>query len=150
MVTTTFLSTILFVYRFAFKNGTVSYQCRFLESNTYKKNKAAQRIVHTEFGTKACPDPCKTIFHRYVYAKTSIIQLKQYYATYKYIIFIIFLLFYHRYTCNSWSEYKIELWSLQKYWVIYQLSSMQYLNERDYIPTYYIRRIILHRYKFNY
>lgn len=113
MVTTTFLSTILFVYRFAFKNGTVSYQCRFLESNTYKKNKAAQRIVHTEFGTKACPDPCKTIFHRYVYTKTSIIQLKQYYATYKYIIFIIFLLFYHRYTCNSWSEYKIELWSLQ-------------------------------------
>lgn len=52
-------------YRYAFKNGTVSYQCRFLESNTYKQNKAAQRIVITEFGTRACPDPCKTIFHRY-------------------------------------------------------------------------------------
>lgn len=37
-----------------------------MESNTYKKNTAAQRIVVTEFGTKACPDPCKTIFHRYV------------------------------------------------------------------------------------
>ncbi|XP_026812151.1 carotenoid isomerooxygenase isoform X3 [Rhopalosiphum maidis] len=51
------------LHRFAFKNGLVSYQCRFLESNTYKQNKAAQRIVITEFGTKACPDPCKTIFH---------------------------------------------------------------------------------------
>ncbi|XP_025425910.1 carotenoid isomerooxygenase isoform X2 [Sipha flava] len=53
------------LHRFAFKNGTVSYQCRFLESNTYKQNKAAQRIVVTEFGTKACPDPCKTIFQRF-------------------------------------------------------------------------------------
>ncbi|KAF0768060.1 carotenoid isomerooxygenase isoform X1 [Aphis craccivora] len=52
------------LHRFAFKNGAVSYQCRFLESNTYKQNKAAQRIVITEFGTRACPDPCKTIFHR--------------------------------------------------------------------------------------
>jgi len=52
--------------RFAFKNGTVSYKCKFLESNTYKQNKAAQRIVITEFGTRACPDPCKTIFHKYV------------------------------------------------------------------------------------
>ncbi|XP_015369848.1 PREDICTED: carotenoid isomerooxygenase isoform X1 [Diuraphis noxia] len=53
------------LHRYAFKNGTVSYQCRFLESNTYKQNKAAQRIVITEFGTRACPDPCKTIFHRF-------------------------------------------------------------------------------------
>ncbi|VVC28941.1 Hypothetical protein CINCED_3A018818 [Cinara cedri] len=52
------------LHRFAFNNGTVSYQCRFLESNTYKQNKAAQRIVISEFGTRACPDPCKTIFHR--------------------------------------------------------------------------------------
>jgi hypothetical protein len=26
---------------------------------------AAQRIVVTEFGTKAVPDPCQTIFQRY-------------------------------------------------------------------------------------
>lgn len=57
--------------RFKFKNGTVTYQCKFLESNTYKQNKAAQRIVITEFGTKACPDPCKTIFHRYKHSATN-------------------------------------------------------------------------------
>ncbi|XP_050520885.1 carotenoid isomerooxygenase [Daktulosphaira vitifoliae] len=53
------------LHRFEFKEGNVTYQCKFLESNTYKKNHAAQRIVVTEFGTKACPDPCKTIFNRF-------------------------------------------------------------------------------------
>ncbi|XP_050439619.1 carotenoid isomerooxygenase-like isoform X3 [Adelges cooleyi] len=55
----------VFSNRFAFDNGTVTYQCRFLKSNTYKQNHAAQRIVVTEFGTRACPDPCQTIFHRF-------------------------------------------------------------------------------------
>ena len=46
--------------------GRVSYQSRFLQSQSYKKNMAANRIVVSEFGTVAYPDPCKTIFHRYV------------------------------------------------------------------------------------
>ncbi|KAL0880658.1 hypothetical protein ABMA27_001877 [Loxostege sticticalis] len=52
------------LHRFAIHEGTVTYQCRFLQSNTYKRNQAAQRIVVTEFGTRAVPDPCHTIFDR--------------------------------------------------------------------------------------
>ncbi|XP_054269655.1 carotenoid isomerooxygenase-like isoform X2 [Macrosteles quadrilineatus] len=52
------------LHRFAIKNGEVTYQCRFLKSNTYIKNHAANRIVVNEFGTKAVPDPCQTIFKR--------------------------------------------------------------------------------------
>ncbi|XP_053683586.1 carotenoid isomerooxygenase [Sabethes cyaneus] len=52
------------LHRFNIENGKVSYQCRFLKSDAYKRNKAAQRIVVTEFGTKAVPDPCHTIFNR--------------------------------------------------------------------------------------
>ncbi|XP_015602601.1 carotenoid isomerooxygenase isoform X3 [Cephus cinctus] len=37
---------------------------RFVETNVYKRNQAAQRIVFTEFGTKAVPDPCQSIFQR--------------------------------------------------------------------------------------
>ncbi|XP_037298340.1 carotenoid isomerooxygenase isoform X2 [Manduca sexta] len=52
------------LHRFAIHDGSVTYQCRFLQSNTFKKNRAANRIVVTEFGTKAVPDPCHTIFDR--------------------------------------------------------------------------------------
>ncbi|CAK1549423.1 unnamed protein product [Leptosia nina] len=52
------------IHRFSIQNGRVTYQCRFLRSNTYKKNQAAQRIVVTEFGTEAVPDPCHSIFDR--------------------------------------------------------------------------------------
>ncbi|KAJ2949968.1 hypothetical protein O0L34_g11293 [Tuta absoluta] len=52
------------LHRFAIDDGRVTYQCRFLQSNTYKRNHAASRIVVTEFGTKAAPDPCHTIFDR--------------------------------------------------------------------------------------
>ncbi|XP_055618254.1 carotenoid isomerooxygenase isoform X2 [Toxorhynchites rutilus septentrionalis] len=52
------------LHRFNVENGQVTYQCRFLKSDTYKKNTAAQRIVVTEFGTSAVPDPCHTIFHK--------------------------------------------------------------------------------------
>ncbi|KOB70760.1 putative carotinoid oxygenase [Operophtera brumata] len=34
--------------KFAIHNGTVTYQCRFLRTNTLKKNRAANRIVVTE------------------------------------------------------------------------------------------------------
>ncbi|CAG7728634.1 unnamed protein product, partial [Allacma fusca] len=43
----------------------VTYTSRALESDTYKKNMAADRIVVSEFGTAAFPDPCKTIFQRF-------------------------------------------------------------------------------------
>ncbi|XP_022912105.2 carotenoid isomerooxygenase isoform X1 [Onthophagus taurus] len=52
------------LHRFSIKSGNVTYQCRFVQSDVYKRNITAQRIVFTEFGTKAIPDPCQTIFNR--------------------------------------------------------------------------------------
>lgn len=51
-------------YRFAINDGEVTYQCRFIKTNAYTKNHAANRIVMNEFGTRAVPDPCKSIFER--------------------------------------------------------------------------------------
>ncbi|ESO85228.1 hypothetical protein LOTGIDRAFT_195993 [Lottia gigantea] len=42
---------------FRIANGKVYYQRRFLKSNTYKCNLEAKRIVISEFGTRAYPDP---------------------------------------------------------------------------------------------
>ncbi|XP_054716911.1 carotenoid-cleaving dioxygenase, mitochondrial-like [Uloborus diversus] len=53
------------LHRFAFSDGKVTYQNRFLRSDAYKKNMKHNRIVQTEFGTKGIPDPCKTIFQRF-------------------------------------------------------------------------------------
>ncbi|RVE52616.1 hypothetical protein evm_002735, partial [Chilo suppressalis] len=52
------------LHRFAINDGIVTYQCRFLQSQAYKRNHAAGRIVVSEFGTVAVPDPCHTIFDR--------------------------------------------------------------------------------------
>lgn len=55
------------LHRFNIVNGIVTYQCRFLKSETYKKNLAANRIVVSEFGTSCVPDPCQSIFERFVF-----------------------------------------------------------------------------------
>jgi beta,beta-carotene 9',10'-dioxygenase len=47
------------------EKGTVTYKSKFLQSDTYKDNSAANRIVISEFGTLALPDPCKNIFERF-------------------------------------------------------------------------------------
>lgn len=54
------------LHRFNIADGKVTYQCRFLKSDTYKKNLAANRIVVSEFGTSSVPDPCQSIFERFV------------------------------------------------------------------------------------
>lgn len=51
-------------HRFRIANGKVTYQRRFVQTEVYKRNMTAQRIVFTEFGTCATPDPCHSIFHR--------------------------------------------------------------------------------------
>ncbi|KAJ8679360.1 hypothetical protein QAD02_015147 [Eretmocerus hayati] len=53
-----------FLHRFEINNGNVTYQNRFVQTDVYKRNHAAKRIVTTEFGTRAIPDPCQTIFQR--------------------------------------------------------------------------------------
>lgn len=52
------------LHRFNIVDGKVTYQCRFLQSETYKKNLAANRIIVSEFGTSIVPDPCQSIFER--------------------------------------------------------------------------------------
>ena len=44
--------------------GKVLYQSRYLRSQSYLQNIAANRIVVNAFGTATFPDPCKTIFQR--------------------------------------------------------------------------------------
>uniref|UniRef100_A0A671Q5R4 Beta-carotene oxygenase 1, like n=1 Tax=Sinocyclocheilus anshuiensis TaxID=1608454 RepID=A0A671Q5R4_9TELE len=52
------------IHSFTFKDGDVFYKSKFLKSETYKKNIAANRIVVSEFGTMVYPDPCKNIFSK--------------------------------------------------------------------------------------
>ncbi|GLG92465.1 Carotenoid isomerooxygenase [Gryllus bimaculatus] len=52
------------LHRFAIADGRATYQNRFLQSQTFRRNAAARRIVVTEFGTRAVPDPCQSIFQR--------------------------------------------------------------------------------------
>lgn len=51
--------------RFHINDGEVTYQCRFIQTETFKKNMVAKRIVVTEFGTSSVPDPCHNIFQRF-------------------------------------------------------------------------------------
>ncbi|XP_074478685.1 beta,beta-carotene 15,15'-dioxygenase [Sebastes fasciatus] len=44
---------------FTFKDGEVTHRSRFLKSDTYNSNMAANRIVVSEMGTMAYPDPSK-------------------------------------------------------------------------------------------
>ena len=48
------------IHRFEISKGKATYQNRILNSNTYLKSKAANRLMVSQFGTLATPDPCKT------------------------------------------------------------------------------------------
>jgi carotenoid cleavage dioxygenase-like enzyme len=52
------------LHRFHIAEGKATYNSRPLESDTYKTNMAAQRIVVNEFGTVGIGDPCDTLFSR--------------------------------------------------------------------------------------
>ncbi|XP_008476295.1 carotenoid isomerooxygenase [Diaphorina citri] len=52
------------LHRFKISSGLVTYQCKFIKSESYIKNHAARRIVVTGFGTRFVPDPCASIFQR--------------------------------------------------------------------------------------
>lgn len=51
--------------KFFVNNGTATYTSKFIESHAFTQNIAAQKLVLSEFGTVASPDPCQTIFARY-------------------------------------------------------------------------------------
>uniref|UniRef100_A0A7N6B6D6 Carotenoid-cleaving dioxygenase, mitochondrial n=1 Tax=Anabas testudineus TaxID=64144 RepID=A0A7N6B6D6_ANATE len=54
------------LHQFRIENGQVTYLSRFLHSDAYKKNSERNRIVMSEFGTLAMPDPCKSFFQRFL------------------------------------------------------------------------------------
>ncbi|XP_045583182.1 beta,beta-carotene 15,15'-dioxygenase [Procambarus clarkii] len=54
-----------YIHQFNINNGKVTYQSRYLQSDVYKRNSKANRIVVSEFGTAAYPDPCKTLLQRF-------------------------------------------------------------------------------------
>ena len=54
------------IHRFHIENGSVTYQNKFLRSDSYNRDTKANRIVVSEFGTRAFPDPCKTIWQRFM------------------------------------------------------------------------------------
>ncbi|XP_060016377.1 carotenoid-cleaving dioxygenase, mitochondrial isoform X2 [Lagenorhynchus albirostris] len=54
------------LHQFKVEKGTVTYRSKFLQSDTYKANSVHDRIVISEFGTLALPDPCKNIFERFL------------------------------------------------------------------------------------
>ncbi|NXT69145.1 BCDO2 oxygenase, partial [Chaetops frenatus] len=54
------------LHQFQLAHGTVTYRSRFLQSSSYLRNSQHQRIVASEFGTLAMPDPCRSIFGRFL------------------------------------------------------------------------------------
>ncbi|XP_044882044.1 retinoid isomerohydrolase isoform X2 [Mauremys mutica] len=53
------------LHKFDFKEGHVTYHRRFIRTDAYVRAMTEKRIVITEFGTCAYPDPCKNIFSRF-------------------------------------------------------------------------------------
>uniref|UniRef100_UPI0037E98C97 carotenoid-cleaving dioxygenase, mitochondrial-like isoform X2 n=1 Tax=Semicossyphus pulcher TaxID=241346 RepID=UPI0037E98C97 len=54
------------MHQFKISKGQVTYMSRFLLSDAYKKNSERDRIMISEFGTLAMPDPCKNFFQRFL------------------------------------------------------------------------------------
>ncbi|NXO73859.1 BCDO2 oxygenase, partial [Phainopepla nitens] len=54
------------LHQFQLARGTVTYRSRFLQSSSFLRNSQHSRIVASEFGTVAMPDPCKSIFGRFL------------------------------------------------------------------------------------
>nr|AAG15381.1 beta, beta-carotene 15,15'-dioxygenase [Mus musculus] len=52
------------LHSFSIRDGEVFYRSKYLQSDTYIANIEANRIVVSEFGTMAYPDPCKNIFSK--------------------------------------------------------------------------------------
>uniref|UniRef100_A0A8C5G0R6 Retinal Mueller cells isomerohydrolase-like n=1 Tax=Gouania willdenowi TaxID=441366 RepID=A0A8C5G0R6_GOUWI len=53
------------IHKFDLKDGGVTYHRRFLRSDAYVRAMTENRVVITEFGTAAFPDPCKNVFSRF-------------------------------------------------------------------------------------
>uniref|UniRef100_A0A667Y4V4 Beta-carotene oxygenase 2b n=1 Tax=Myripristis murdjan TaxID=586833 RepID=A0A667Y4V4_9TELE len=54
------------LHQFKISKGQVTYKSRFLCSDCYLYNKENNRIMVSEYGTVAMPDPCKNFFQRFL------------------------------------------------------------------------------------
>ncbi|XP_062844401.1 carotenoid-cleaving dioxygenase, mitochondrial [Trichomycterus rosablanca] len=54
------------LHSFQIADGQVAYRSRFLRSDSFNQNNEMNRIVISEFGTLALPDPCKNVFQRFL------------------------------------------------------------------------------------
>ena len=52
-------------YTYSLFSHQVTYLSRFIHTDSYTKNQAANRIVLSSFGTIAHRDPCKTLYDKY-------------------------------------------------------------------------------------
>ncbi|XP_074549550.1 beta,beta-carotene 15,15'-dioxygenase [Halichoeres trimaculatus] len=59
-----FFDGMAIMHSFAFKDGEVTHRSRFLRSDTYKANMNSNRIVVSEMGTMAYPDPSKNFIFK--------------------------------------------------------------------------------------
>ncbi|XP_061188754.1 LOW QUALITY PROTEIN: beta,beta-carotene 15,15'-dioxygenase-like [Saccostrea echinata] len=59
------------VQRWTFRDGKITYQRKFVNSQAFQRNQSSNRIVFTEFGTHKVPDPCLNIFQRFISFFTS-------------------------------------------------------------------------------
>ncbi|XP_072302420.1 carotenoid-cleaving dioxygenase, mitochondrial-like isoform X2 [Eucyclogobius newberryi] len=71
------------LHQYNIQNGQVTYMSRFLQSDAYKKNSERDRIVMSEFGTLAMPDPCKNFFQRFLSRFEMIDNASVSFVTYK-------------------------------------------------------------------
>ncbi|XP_069750908.1 carotenoid-cleaving dioxygenase, mitochondrial-like isoform X4 [Narcine bancroftii] len=53
------------MHQFKIDGGVITYMSKYLLSDSYLINSAHNRIIVSEFGTAAMPDPCKTLFERF-------------------------------------------------------------------------------------
>ncbi|RWS20960.1 beta:beta-carotene 9':10'-oxygenase-like protein, partial [Leptotrombidium deliense] len=54
------------IRKYSIHDGKIFYESKFLKRAAYWKNKEKQRIVVTEFGTRAIADPCKSLLNRFM------------------------------------------------------------------------------------
>ncbi|MEQ2241627.1 Retinal Mueller cells isomerohydrolase [Ilyodon furcidens] len=53
------------MHKFDLKGDQVTYFRKFIKTDAYVRAMTENRVVITEFGTVAYPDPCKNVFSRY-------------------------------------------------------------------------------------
>ncbi|NXR43196.1 BCDO2 oxygenase, partial [Zosterops hypoxanthus] len=105
------------LHQFQLAHGTVTYRSRFLQSSSYLRNSQHNRIVASEFGTLAMPDPCKSIFGRFL-SRFEPIQRRLADATLLIVIKsnLLFSSDFHKNDPSESSALTENLWHLQVDW----------------------------------